>query len=275
MSRLTATTPLAQAAGYAGGVLTLVAVSFLVDEPWRDTPHVVRALLVLLLAAGFVAFGALVRDPADADAGRRRLSGLFWFVATGAVAGAVGLALHSTGGAGFVVPGLAALVVAAVLYLIQPRAFQVVALVLSAAGLAAAVVRANDGHWPTYAICVGLVGVAAFVIGVAAVVRPAVAFATTGLFLVLAATGPLQFTDRWAHWSLWIALLAVAVAAAAWRLGAPLDLFAWFGAIPLLSRVIDEYGRDGTKVPLAMLALGLLLLVGALRWMPSRDEAEY
>jgi hypothetical protein len=256
-------------------VLTVVAVSFLVDEPWGDAPRGVRALLVALLAIGLLGFGALVRDPADADAGRRRPSGLFWFLATGAAAGAAGLALHSTDGAGIIVPGLAALVVAAVLYAIQPRAFQAVALVLSAAGLVAAAVRAADGHWSTYAIYVGLVGVAAFVAGVAAVVRPAVAFATTGLFLVLAATVPLQFTGRWAHWSLWVALLvcAVALAAAAWRLGAPLDLVASFGAIPLLTRVIDEYTGSGTKVPLAMLALGLLLLVGALRWMPSRDEA--
>lgn len=74
----------AEAIGYAGGALVVVAISVLAARRWDDAPWAVRAALLLAASVGLALIGALV---APSSPRASRLRAVLWVLSSGAFAG--------------------------------------------------------------------------------------------------------------------------------------------------------------------------------------------
>jgi hypothetical protein len=258
--------PVVEVAAYLGGVLTLVALGFLVAEPWRHAARPVRVVLLALLTAVLVAAGAALRDRDGRDPVRGRLAGTLWATAVLAVAGtAVVLAGHGSTSdetATFVV-GLVATALAVPLYLVQRRGAQLVALVPAGATLVGglALVATHDGTF--VAVVLGLYGLAVVAAGAAGALDPPGAAVALGAVTALVSVQAGSFGDARTAMLAFGVAVAAGLFAVATRTGAVLAGIATAGTAILLPQLISRVGGGGAGVPALLLVTGLTLLGGA------------
>jgi hypothetical protein len=266
---------IAEALGYLGGVLIVVAASLITQEYWSDIPTWGRLALpttaaVLLLAAGWVAYR-------QQSALTRRLRAVLWLASTSAAA----FALWVVGRyvlrwrveediALLVGVGTAAL--ASVLWLFHRTFVQQVALfaALVVTVTAAAVHLEENQPAPTGLALWGL-GSIWLALGWGGLLRPrgAVYGLGAGAFLVGAMT-----TMPAGDWGYVFALISVAaLVSLAVVLG---DLFmlgiAAFGALIVLPASVTHFFPGALAAPLAVLVTGIVLVLAALRTIRRRKR---
>jgi predicted membrane protein DUF2157 len=255
---------LAEALGYVGGVLILVATAVLVGQLWTDLGVPGRLVVTFGAVAVLIGVGAVV--PTGSPAGGR-LRAVLWLVAVVVLGFGAGLLARDVWGLAaetvLLVAACETAVVAAVLWwwhhtALQQAAF-VAALTVVAAAAAAHLPREDAA---VTGLAVWGVGAVWLLLGWGAVVRPRlVADVLGGAVLAmgtLAVVGPA-----------WGSVLAIATGVALVAAGVALRDVALLvvGSLVLLvdvPLVTDRWFPDVLAAPVALLVVGVLLVVGAL-----------
>ena len=258
--------PAAEAAAYVGGALTVVALGFLLADPWQDAPRGVRALLLAVLTAVLIGAGAALRDPDRDDPARGRVSGVLWVGAVLTAAGAAGILAEDalSDETAFLGTAGVALVVAAPLYLVQRSVGQLVALVGSAVAALVSLVVLAGGEIVAGGLVVAVLGAVVLALGLARVLEPVSISAPAGAFVALAGLQVATFEEDVRGGLLLVALVAcVGLFVVATQTGALLSGVATLWLTILLPQAITHFGGGGTSIPVVLLVTGLALLGGA------------
>lgn len=258
--------PAAEVAAYLGGVVTAVALGFLVAEPYQDAPRGVKALMLGLLAAVLVGAGFALRDPEGDDPVRGRLSGTLWATAVGAAGWAAGalLADEASGETTVLGVGLTALALAVPLYALQRSIGQLLALVVAALVAVTGAIVALDLGAAGGGAVVAALGAAVLGLGLAGRLEPAGASVPGGAALGLVGLQVVAFDDGWRGVAILAAVAAcVGLFAVATRRGALVAAVGTVGMTAALPQAIVHVGGDGVSTPLVLLVTGLALLGGA------------
>lgn len=260
-----------EALGYVGGVLVLVGTVVLTGDIWSDLPlggqlALAAGATVLLLVAG-----AALPSRRGAPA---RLRAVCWLLAVGALAGTAALlgddALGLPGdGTGLLATGSAS-VVAGVLWWFHRTVVQLAALVAATVGAAATATSLLPGSDdPLVGLAVWGVGAVWTVLGLgAAVPGPRAAVLLGGAAVVL---GGFLLTD--AGWGTVLAVVsAVALVAGGVALRElPLLVVGSVAVLVTVPTVVSQYFPDTLTAPFVLLAVGVVLVVGAL-WTARRGR---
>jgi hypothetical protein len=259
--------PAVEAVGYVGGALAAAAAMlFMGDFVPNLTPGAqvaLAALLTLVLIVG----GALVRSTSPPAL---RLRSVLWTVAVPAAAGTGALIaaqlLELEDAAVGLVAALAALVVAAPLWLVSRAALQNVAFLASAMGTVVALLTSISDDVDVFAVGFAMwaVGTAWALLAWGGILSPS----TTGL--VAGAVGALigaqtAAVDSYRGWGLALGVatvIAVLIAGVRTnRLG--LLIVGGIGALVFAVQVVDEVFGSELAAAVALLLTGSLLVVGA------------
>jgi hypothetical protein len=250
--------------GYVGGVLALVAGLVLGAESWAQLGRWGRVAVLGAVVAALLGAGWRLR----AAGGRvlPRLAGVLWFAAVAAWAGLLAVLLGGRSDQALGDPSLpvaaGSLVLAAVLWALERRALQQVALMVTAV---ATVLAAGDRlGWPWETVTgLGLLGVGAawLVLGRRQLLQPRRTAEALGA--VAAVSGPEVLVAAGSEAWLWVGLaVALGLLVAGSTLGRPVLLGVGAAALVLfLSEVAATWWRS-LGAPLALLLAGLGL-VGA------------
>jgi Predicted membrane protein (DUF2157) len=255
---------LAEALGYVGGVLILVATAVLVGRYWADLGVTGRLAVTFGAFAVLVGVGAVV--PAASPAGGR-LRAVLWLVAVAVLGFGTGLLADDVWHLGsetvVLVAACETAVVAGVLWWWHRAALQqagVVAALAVVAAAAAAHLPRDDGE--AIGLAVWGVGAVWLLLGWGAVVGPRLAADVLGGAALVVGTivvvGPA-----------WGSALAIASGVALVAAGVVLRDVALLvvGSLALLIDVpvvTDRWFPDALAAPVALLVVGVLLVVGAL-----------
>ncbi len=255
---------LAEALGYVGGVLILVATAVLVGRFWADLGVPGRLVVTFGAAAVLVGVGAVV--PVASPAGGR-LRAVLWLVAVAVLGFGTGLLAddvwHLASETVLLVAACETAVVAAALWwwhrtALQQAAFLAALAVMAAAG--AAHLPRDDAE--VIGLAVWGVGVVWLLLGWGAVVGPRLVADVLGGAVVV--VGTLAVID-----SAWGSALAIATGVVLVAAGVVLRdvTLLVVGSLALLIDVPVVTGRwfpDALAAPVALLLVGVLLVVGAL-----------
>lgn len=255
----------AEAVGYVGGALAMLAAFILAAEFWADLQPWARVALLAVAATGLLAAGVAARaerGPVD------RLRGFLWMLSAAAVAGTVGVGLvEYTGLEGEPVTlaaGTAVVVYGGALWRARVAGLQQLvvlagAVVALAAGLA--VVDAALADW--IGLAVWAVGVAWALLAWAGRIQPAAVGLAAGALLAVLA--PATGAGAALGWLLGLGLVtAVGLAAASIPLRQMLPLaLGIFGLVVYVPRIIFEYFEDTLGAPVSLLLTGIVLVAVA------------
>lgn len=258
----------AEALGYVGGVMMLVAGLFVAQQLWVDLPARGHAFMLAVLVVALLSAGAMVHGEPGTPLGR--LGSFLWLLAVAAVAGMAAVVAEEMAGLEEAVQGIAITVpttaVAMVLWVRRRRSLQEIAVFAGLLATGASLLALVDADLEVWGgLLVWTSGVAWVLLAGAGVVRPA----RTGLVVgaVAALQGPLMMGDSGSGGVLLgvITAGALVVASVALRetilLG--LGVLGLFVFIPLA--VFDVFG-DQFGAPVALLLSGGLLL-GIALWV--------
>lgn len=261
-------TLLAEALGYVGATLAIVAVALIVGEVWDQLEAWSRITLSALVTVGTAAGGYVLRGSAEPAV--RRLVSLLWAATVAGVAFTVGIGLEELTSLDeeTVVVGTSGIAAAAALgiYLVRRTALQQLALLLtSMTFLGSTLADLETDLSPDF---IGLAFLGAGLAWAALAWGDLLVPRTLGLIagLIVAGIGAqvMAFDDE----PTLGLLLGVGVAAALVALSI-LDrrvLFLGFGAFGLfvfVPQLVFEWFGDSLGAPFALLVTGLLLIVGA------------
>ncbi len=274
------TTLAAEAVGYLGAALALIAGGLVVSRYWDRIESWGQLLLELTVAGVTFLAGWWVRQRPGAAVAR--LVSLLWAGSVAATAAAVALVgrdlLDLGGPATAVLTGVAVVVVGGALYTLRPRALQQLAIlagVLTAATGAILLPGSEpDAFYP--GLLVAGLGIAWFLLGAGGWLTPR----TTALVAggLVAGIG-LNIAPSGSHATLGLVLalvVTVAVGVASVTARSTLMLgFAVAGTFVFVPRSVFHFFGDSLGAPFALLLTGLVLIgvaVGSLRL--RRDLAE-
>jgi len=202
--------PAAEAAAWVGAVLAAAAGITAAAAFWADLTRWAQSALLGLTAAALLAAGVAVRD--DARPPARRILGVVWFLAVGAL-GAAFVAGLSEQGADFsalpwTVAGAAATALAVPLWRLHPSGPQLTAVVASAlATMLAALGHAERPPVELYGLLVWAAGAAVVVLAWGGLARPAGAGRLLGALIALAGAQALTFP--YARWGVLLGVATV------------------------------------------------------------------
>lgn len=264
----------AEALGYVGGVLVLVAAATITGRFWSDLGTGGRLAVALVAAGVLLAAGTAAPERLGAASGRLR--SVTWLLSAAALGGALALAgddmLDAPGDV--VVFGSAGLtaVYAGALWYVHRWPLQQVALVaalaMAAGGAAALLPRDRED---VVGLAVWGVGAAWTVLGWGRVVAArAVAYVCGGVAVIAGSMFTVQN-----DWGCALAIASAVVLVAVGVLQRDLVLLG-VGAVATLFAVpvaMSRYFPDTLVAPFALLAAGALLVVGALYTARRRSEA--
>lgn len=264
----------AEALGYVGGALALLAAVILVQQFWADLPAWGRVTVMAATAVGLLLAGVLVRSQ---DGPLDRLRGFLWLLSAVAVGGTVAVTLLEYTGLRdaelMLVTGVTAAAYGVVLWWARTAALQqliVFAAVLTAltAGIAVA-----DPPW------VDATGLAVWLVGV---LWAAAAWATwirprrTGVLVGAAAAvlGPMTVPDDSYGW---ILVVGVATAAVLIAVSVPAHETALLGlgivgVVIHVPRIVFLYFGDTLGAPVSLLITGVVLVAVALTVARTRSR---
>jgi hypothetical protein len=263
------TARLAEALGYVGGSLALVALLVVVEQFWADLQVWGQATLLGLLTVALLGAGAWLRDSAERSV--QRLTSVLWFLSAAAFAGLVGVV--GDGGldwsqttTAFAV-GVGTSVYAGALWRARPTALQQIALAVGAVTAVASGLELRDD-----VVDFSFVGLAVWGLGIVwalltwgGLLRPRVTGFALGALGALVGTQMLAFSDL-AGWGHALGLLtAAAMVAASVALGEVVLLaFGTVGAFLFVSETVFRYFGDTLGVPIALFLVGVALVAAAL-----------
>lgn len=263
---------LAEALGYVGGVVTLVAAVLLATEFWDELGTTGRLTVVGAAAATTLVAGVAV--PQRAGEQGRRLRAVLWTGATGAFAGWTGLFTSDVleMAEDDVALTTAAVTAAAALTLwwLRPTLLQhLVAVVALAATVAAAVARLSEAdHLPGFGVWA--LGVVWFVLASGGRLRPRRFALVTGA--AVGVVGVLATLPTDSGIVLTLATTGVVVALAVVMRDLALLAVGAVGLLLALPIIVQTWFSGTFAAPLALLAAGLVLVVAAL-WIARRKHA--
>ena len=268
----------AEALGYVGGALALLATAILVQQFWGDLPAWGRVTLLAATAAGLVTAGVLVgvRDgPLD------RLRGFLWLLSAVAVGGSVSVGLVEYTGLGdtelMLATGTAVAVYGLILWLVRRAGLQQLVVFAAALTAVTAGIAVAEPSW------VDATGLAVWIVGTA---WASAAWAgwipprRTGLLIggAAAVLGPITVPDDRYGWVLVIGLttagLLVAVSIPAHE--TVLLGLGVVGIVAYVPRIVFQYFGDTLGAPISLLATGVVLVAVALtvaRTRPRRRQS--
>ncbi|WP_026454385.1 DUF2157 domain-containing protein [Saccharomonospora iraqiensis] len=257
--------PVAEALGYVGGVLVLVATGLVAGRYWSELGVAGRLSVAFGAAALLLAAGASLR-PRLGETGRR-LRAVCWLLSAAAVAlGTALLGEDVLDLPGEVTPVLAAAVTACYAAALWPlsreipqQAAVVVALAVTA-GTATALLPGSTTA--VTGLAVWGVGTAWVLLGWGGLVTPRSPTWVLGGGVVI--VGSLLMLDP--AWGTGVALgtAAALVAAGVWQRDLLLLAIAAVATLVAVPATLDRFFPDTLTAPLALLATGALLIVGAL-----------
>ena len=263
----------AEALGYLGGVLVLVAAGALSAQLWGDLPTAGRLGLVGAAAVVLLGAGAAVPRPHRPTAGRLRA--VLWLLGTAATALLLALAGDELGGWQdedlVLLAGSGTALLAGALWRVGGGALLQLALLaalLTTAGSAAAQLGSEEGTVPGTAVWGTALAWTALAWGGVLPGRR-----TALLAGALAAIGGALATTA-ADWGWGLALatvVGVVVAAVAGRDLALLAVGA-LGALQVLPGLLDRWSADRLAGPVALLLVGAVLIALGVRLALRPDE---
>lgn len=259
--------PAVEAVGYVGGALAAAAAMLFMGDFVPNLTPGAQVALAALLTVVLIGGGALVRSTSPPA---RRLRSVFWAVAVPAAAGTgallAGQVLETEDVAVGLAAALAALVVAAPLWLASRAALQNVAFLAATVGTVVALLT-----WISEDVDVFAVGFAIWAVGAAwALLAWANILNPTTTGMVAGATAALigaqtAAVDAYRSWGLALGVATViAVLAAGARLSRlGLLIVGGIGALVFAVQVVDEIFGSELAAAVALLVTGSLLVVGA------------
>lgn len=263
----------AEALGYVGGLLALVAIVILLAEAWEELGTSAKLILVAVVAVVFLAVGAYFKTMSNDAAGR--LSSFLWALATGLSALWSGLLADLILGAPEdVVPlsaSLAGLTVAFVLYLISRTSLQQVVFAVAAGATIASTSIYIDHDFAGIGLLIWGIGVAWLFLARSNRMPPQTTAYVVGSLIVLA--GPLASMET--VW--WAALLGVLSAVALIILSVAIRrvVLLGLGGLGLFIYVptaVFRYFGDTVNPAVGLLISSAVLLVAALVVARLRSE---
>jgi len=265
----------AEALGYVGGTLALVAAGSIGAESWADLGRAGR--LAVLAVATAALFGAGWRLRAGQGRALPRLASVLWMLSVATWAGLLAVLVTGRGDAFAVDPLLpvaaGSLAYAAVLWRLEPRVLQQVALFAAAAATVGALA---DQLGSSAGLATGLgflaLGAAWLELGRRGLVRPRRTAETLGVLGLVA--GPETIWAGTAGWALLLGLaIALGLVAAGSLAGRPVLLGLGAAALFLfLAEAAAEWWRS-LGAPLAVLLAGLGLMTAAVILSKLRPAA--
>lgn len=264
----------AEALGYLGGLVVLVAAILLANDFWDDLGTSGR--LIVVGAASLTLLGAGMAVPDRAAETGRRLRAVLWACTAIALAGFLGLlttdALDLSGDHAALVTSAGTAAGAATLWAVRRTVLQqVVALVGLAATAASMIAQVDDaGHLPGAGVWA--VGVVWFLLGWGGVLKPRRAVLALGAATAIAGTLITLPTDP----GITFALLTVAAVVVCSILLRDLILLAVgvVGFLQVMPAMVEAWFGDTLVAPFALLAAGLLLIAAGLWIARRRHEQE-
>ncbi len=258
----------AEALGYVGAALVLVAGVVVAQQVWVDMSPWAHASLLAVLAVVLLAAGAVVHGEPRTPLGR--LGSFLWLLALGAVAGTASVVAEELLELQEAALGVAVTspttVIAALLWRLRMRTLQEVAVVAgltatSVTLLALAAVPLDD--WG--GLLVWSIGVAWFVLAWAGVVRPVRTGQVAGA--VVALLGPLVMVGAGRGGLVLGVVTAAALVAASVALReTALSGLGVLGLFVFIPQMVFEFFGDQLGAPVALLVSGGLLL-GVALWL--------
>lgn len=256
----------AEAVGYVGGALALLATAILVQRFWADLPAWGRVALLAATAAGLLTAGVLVRvrvGPLD------RLRGFLWLLSAVGVGGAVAVGLSEYTALReselMLVVGVLVACYGLVLWMVRRASLQQLVVFAAALTAVAAGIGVAEPSW------VDVTGLVVWMIGTvwasaawAGLIRPR----RTGLLVGAAAAvlGPMTVPDDRYGWILVIGLvtagLLIAVSVPAHE--TVLLALGIVGVVAYVPRMVFQYFGDTLGAPISLLITGVVLVAVAL-----------
>ena len=254
----------AEAVGYVGGALAVVAGFVLAGQYWEDLRPAARVAVLAIAAVATLGAGAFLRA---VDGPLDRLRGVLWVLSAAAMGGTVGVALQEYTDLVGERIGVAAAVAAAayglVLWRLRVRALQQLVVAISVAVTVVAGMATLDLD-DFAGLALWSVGVAWLLLAWQGWIQPYL----TGLLAGSAAAlvGPsITPDDRYG----WILVVGLLTAIALIGLSIPLRLtpllgLGIFGIVSYVPRIIFQFFGDSLGAPLSLLLTGLVLVSAAL-----------
>ncbi len=260
--------------GYIGGVLILVAAATITGRYWSDLGEGARLAVAFGAAAALLAAGAAL--PKRLGAVTRRLRAVSWVLCVALVAAGLGLlgedVLRAPDESVVLLAAAGAALLGALLWAWNRTVLQQAALLAALAVLAgAAAAHLPHGDTEVAGLAVWGVGVVWLLLGWGAVVAARAAAYVLGGATAVIATMLTVSTD----WGSWLAIASAVALVAAGVVLRDLVLLG-VGSVATLVTVpvvLSRWFPDTLTAPLALLAVGALLVVGALQTARRRRDA--
>jgi len=258
-------TRVAEALGYVGAALAIVAGVFIAQQFWADLTPWAQTALLGVVAVALLGAGAAVNGPIGTPTGR--LGSFLWVLACGATAATFGVfaseVRNLTGDDMALWVTAPATILAAVLWRLRERALQLTTVTFGIAGVSMAILANIDATVVLWGgLLIWALGIAWMLLAYARVFVPVRAALVLGALGALA--GPLfMFEDNWALFlglATAVALIAIGIGKGITALGG-MAVVALFIYIP---RIVFEYVGDGLAAVVAMLFTGIILVAVAI-----------
>jgi hypothetical protein len=268
-------TRIAEALGYVGAALAIVAGVFIAQQFWADLTPWSQTSLLGVVAIALLGAGAAVNGPIGTPTGR--LGSFLWVLAAGATAAT--FSVYASEVANVTDNDMAlwvtapATILAAVLWRLRERALQLMTVTFGIAGVSMAILAQVDDTVVTWGgLLIWALGIAWMLLAYARVLTPLRAALVLGALGALA--GPLfMFDDNWALWlglGTAVALIVIGIGKGITALGG-MAVVALFVYIP---RIVFEYVGDGLAAVVAMLLVGIVLVAVAVIMATRRPDTE-
>lgn len=268
-------TRVAEALGYVGAALAIVAGVFIAQQFWADLTPWAQTSLLGVIAIALLGAGAAVNGPIGTPTGR--LGSFLWVLAAGATAATFGVYASEVANVAEVDMALwvtaPATILAAVLWRLRERALQLITVTFGIAGVTMAILAQVDDTIVSWGgLLIWALGIAWMLLAYARVLAPLRAALVLGALGAL--TGPLfMFDDNWALWlglATAIALIVIGIGKSITALGG-MAVVALFVYIP---RIVFEYVGEGLAAVVAMLFTGIVLVAIAIIVARRRPDTE-
>lgn len=258
-------TRVAEALGYVGAALAIVAGVFIAQQFWADLTPWAQTALLGVVAVALLGAGAAVNGPIGTPTGR--LGSFLWVLAVAATSATFGVYASEVANIGDSDLALwvtaPATILAAVLWRLRERALQLITVTFGIAGVSMAILTRIDTTVVLWGgLLIWALGIAWMLLAYARVLAPLRAGLILGALGAL--VGPLFMFEH--TWALFLGL-GTAVALIVIGVGKGITVLGGMGVVALfvyIPRIVFEYVGDGLAAVVAMLLVGIVLVAVAI-----------